>query len=123
VPTEVPEDPETHAERGKYGLTAFSAAQSCYTSRQECITRSLNMSLTISNKGWVVIPAELRKKYNLLPGTEVVIVDYGGVLSIVPALKNPIKQGRGMLKGLPSLTQELLKERAKDRSREESRIK
>lgn len=81
------------------------------------------MSLTISNKGWVVIPAELRKKYNLLPGTEVVIVDYGGVLSIVPALKSPVKQGRGMLRGLPSLTQDLLKERAKDRSREESRIK
>jgi AbrB family looped-hinge helix DNA binding protein len=81
------------------------------------------MSLTVSNKGWVVIPAELRKKYNLLPGTEVVIVDYGGVLSIVPALKNPIKQGRGLLKGLPSLTQDLLNERAKERSREVSRIK
>ena len=81
------------------------------------------MSLTISNKGWVVIPAELRKKYNLLPGTEVVIVDYGGVLSIIPALKNPVKQGRGMLRDLPSLTRDLLKERAKDRSREESRIK
>ena len=81
------------------------------------------MSLTISNKGWVVIPAELRKKYNLLPGTEVVIVDYGGVLSIIPALKNPIKRGRGMLRDLPSLTRDLLKERAKDRSREESRIK
>ncbi len=81
------------------------------------------MSLTISNKGWVVIPAELRKKYNLLPGTEVVIVDYGGVLSIIPALKNPVKQGRGMLKDLPSLTRDLLKERAKDRSREESRTK
>jgi AbrB family looped-hinge helix DNA binding protein len=77
------------------------------------------MALTISNKGWVVIPAELRKKYNLLPGTEVVIVDYGGVLSIIPALKNPIKQGRGMLKGLPSLTQDLQKERGKERSREE----
>lgn len=79
------------------------------------------MTLTVSNKGWVVIPAELRKKYNLLPGTEVIIVDYGGVLSIIPALKNPIKQGRGMLKGLPSLTQDLLKERAKERSREERR--
>ena len=81
------------------------------------------MSLTISNKGWVVIPAELRKKYNLLPGTEVVIVDYGGVLSIIPALNSPIKQGRGSLKGLPSLTRDLLKERAKERSREENRIK
>jgi AbrB family looped-hinge helix DNA binding protein len=79
------------------------------------------MALTISNKGWVVIPAELRKKYNLLPGTEVVIVDYGGVLSIVPAHKNPIRQGRGMLKGLPSLSQDLLKERAQERVRETHR--
>jgi AbrB family looped-hinge helix DNA binding protein len=81
------------------------------------------MALTISNKGWVVIPAELRKKYNLLPGTEVVIVDYGGVPSIIPALENPIKQGRGMLKDLPSLTQDLLKERSAERSREARRIK
>jgi AbrB family looped-hinge helix DNA binding protein len=81
------------------------------------------MSVTISNKGWVVIPAELRKKYNLQPGTEVVIVDYGGVLSIIPALANPIKQGRGLLKDLPSLTRDLLKERAKERAREEKRTK
>ncbi len=79
------------------------------------------MALTISSKGWVVIPAELRKKYNLLPGTEVVIVDYGGVLSIVPAHKNPIRQGRGMLKGLPSLSQDLLKERAQEPVRETHR--
>ena len=81
------------------------------------------MTLTISNKGWVVIPADLRKKYNLMPGTEVVIVDYGGVLAIIPALKDPIKQGRGMLKGLPSLTQDLRKERAQERSREERRAR
>jgi AbrB family looped-hinge helix DNA binding protein len=80
-----------------------------------------HMAVTISNKGWVVIPAELRKKYNLLPGTEVVIVDYGGVLAIIPALKNPVKQGRGLLKSLPSLTQDLLQERTRARSREEGR--
>lgn len=80
-------------------------------------------TLTISNKGWVVIPAELRKKYNLTPGTEVVVVDYGGVLSILPAFKNPIKQGRGLLKDMPSLTDDLLKERAKERAREEARVK
>ena len=72
-------------------------------------------TLTISNKGWVVIPAELRKKYHLTPGTEVVIVDYGGVLSIVPTYKDPIKKGRGLLKDLPVLTGDLLKERAKER--------
>ena len=73
------------------------------------------MFLTISNKGWVVIPAHLRKKYNLLPGKKVVFVDYGGVLSIIPAVKDPIKQGRGMLKSLPSLTQDLLREHVKDK--------
>lgn len=81
------------------------------------------MSLTVSNKGWVVIPAALRKKYNLLPGTEVIIVDYGGVLSIIPALKNPVKQGRGLLKGLPSLTKDLLQERGKEKAREAGRIR
>jgi len=81
------------------------------------------MTLTISNKGWVVIPAELRKKYNLTPGTEVVVVDYGGVLSIIPAMRDPIKQGRGLLKELPSLTEDLLKERARESAREETRTK
>jgi AbrB family looped-hinge helix DNA binding protein len=81
------------------------------------------MALTISNKGWVVIPAELRKKYHLTPGTEVVIVDYGGVLSIIPALRDPIKQGRGLLKSLPPLNKDLLKERAKDRKREAARLR
>jgi AbrB family looped-hinge helix DNA binding protein len=81
------------------------------------------MTLTISNKGWVVIPAELRKKYNLLPGTEVIIVDYGGVLSIIPALKKPVKQGRGLLKDLPSLTKDLLQERKREKSREAGRLR
>lgn len=79
------------------------------------------MALTISNKGWVVIPAELRKKYHLAPGTEVMIVDYGGVLSIIPALQNPIKQGRGLLKDLPPLTKDLSEERSKERKREDAR--
>jgi AbrB family looped-hinge helix DNA binding protein len=81
------------------------------------------MSLTISEKGWVVIPAELRKKYQLAPGTEVIIVDYGGILSIVPVTRNPIKQGRGRLKGGPLLSADLRKERAKERTRESARMK
>lgn len=81
------------------------------------------MNVTISQKGWVVIPAELRKKYHLSPGTEVVVVDYGGVLSIIPAMRDPIQQGRGLLKDLPSLTEDVLKEHAEELAREEARIK
>ncbi len=76
------------------------------------------MVLTISNKGWVVIPAEMRKKYNLVPGTEVVIVDYGGVLAIVPAFNNPVEQGYGWLKGGTSLTGALKKDREFEKKRE-----
>ena len=79
-------------------------------------------TLKISSKGWVVIPVELRKKYQLTPGTEVIIVDYGGVLSIVPADKDPIKKGRGLLKDLSGLTDDLLKERSQEREREDSNV-
>jgi AbrB family looped-hinge helix DNA binding protein len=77
------------------------------------------MVLTISNKGWVVIPAELRKKYNLRAGSKVVIVDYGGVLAIVPAVKDPIKKGYGFLKDGPSLSAALKKDRELEKKREQ----
>ena len=75
------------------------------------------MSVTVSEKGWVVIPAALRKKYNLHPGAEVSVVDYGGLLALVPALARPVRQAAGMLKGRTSLTQALLAEHRRERSR------
>ncbi len=75
-------------------------------------------TLTISTKGWIVIPAELRKKYGLTSGAQVRVVDYGGVLALVPLLENPIQQAAGMLKGPSSLTQALLNERAQELARE-----
>jgi AbrB family looped-hinge helix DNA binding protein len=79
------------------------------------------MKTVVSKTGAIRIPAELRKKYNLTAGSEVVIIDYGGVLSIVPAAKDPIKQGYGFLKG--SHTQAIMEEHAKDREREEAKFK
>ncbi len=80
------------------------------------------MALTISSKGWVVIPAELRKKYNLYPGKPVQVVDYGGVLALVPALEDPIHQTAGILsKPGESLTNDLLSERAEEKTKEDDR--
>jgi AbrB family looped-hinge helix DNA binding protein len=70
---------------------------------------------SISHKGWVVIPAGLRKKYGLKPGVEVRIVDYGGVLAIIPAMEEPVKQSAGMLTTKGKLTQALLEERRHER--------
>ena len=75
------------------------------------------MNVKLSQKGWVVIPAILREKYGLKPGANLQIVDYGGVLSIVPAFKDPIKAGAGMLKGGDSLTQAIVEEHRQELER------
>jgi AbrB family looped-hinge helix DNA binding protein len=72
------------------------------------------MHLTVSSKGWVVIPAEFRKKYRLQPGAKVRMVDYGGVLAVVPELQDAVAQGYGMLKGTGSLTKALLRVHRKE---------
>jgi AbrB family looped-hinge helix DNA binding protein len=74
--------------------------------------------LTVSQKGWVVIPAELRKKYGLKPGSRVQISDRGGSLVLIPLLEDPVREAYGMFAGKISLTKALLEERAKDLERE-----
>jgi AbrB family looped-hinge helix DNA binding protein len=69
---------------------------------------------TLSEKGWVVIPRELRERYMLKKGDRVHIIDYGGVISIVPASDAPIKKSLGILKGNNSLTEKLLISRQQD---------
>ena len=74
---------------------------------------------TVSGKGWVVIPQEIRRRYGLKKGDRVHIVDYGGVVAIVPASGDPIAEGFGMLKGAPSLSEGLLEERRWELEEEE----
>ena len=76
---------------------------------------------TVSAKGWIVIPAEYRKKHHLDPGTKVQVVDYGGVLAVVPAKDDPVREARGMLARDKPLTKALLADRRKQRKRETSR--
>lgn len=82
----------------------------------------MTMRAKVSAKGWVVIPAPLRKKYGLEPGSTVEILDAEGKI-ILPGMKDPIEETRGMLAEGPSLTQKLLVERAKDLEREEAKLR
>ncbi|MBX7234727.1 MAG: AbrB/MazE/SpoVT family DNA-binding domain-containing protein [Caldilineales bacterium] len=67
--------------------------------------------VTVSKQGRIAIPVDLRQKYGWRPGTRLVYVDYGGVLTLVAAPKNAIAEAAGMLKGDSSLTQSLRKDR------------
>jgi len=49
---------------------------------------------------------------------EVNVVEYGGVRKIYPAIKDPIKQGRGMLQGGPSLLESLKEDRGKEKEKD-----
>ena len=76
------------------------------------------MASKISNKGSVTIPAKIRRRYNLRTGSKVVVVDYAGVLAIVPAVDDPIKKGYGFLKGKPSMADDLKQDRELEKQRD-----
>lgn len=75
----------------------------------------------ISTKGWVVIPKHLRNKYGLRPGARVQVVDYGNKLALIPLPEDPVEALHGMLAEGPSLTEDLLTERARERAKEQDR--
>ncbi len=81
----------------------------------------MTLTARVSATGRVTIPAQIREKYRIKPGDPIRIVDYGGIISLVPLLKDPVEEACGMLKGGDSLTAALLAERAAEREREDAR--
>jgi AbrB family looped-hinge helix DNA binding protein len=65
-------------------------------------------------KGQIVIPAEMRKRYHIEPGTEMQIMEYGGIIYLIPPVENPIRAACGVLPSEPSLSEKLIKERKRE---------
>lgn len=66
------------------------------------------------SKGQIVIPAEIRKRYHIEPGTEIQIMEYGGIIYLIPPAEDPIKAACGVLPSEPSLSEKLIKERKRE---------
>ena len=75
-------------------------------------------TITVSEKGWVVIPNEIREKYNIKKGDKVNIIDYGNIIAIIPTSKDVIKDSAGIFKSKKSLTKSLLVDRKEEIERE-----
>jgi len=79
-----------------------------------------------TEKGQIVIPAALRKKYGIKKGTRIQVYaedDHIILNPLTPELiRAKLQKLRGIVKGGPSMTKELEAERARDREKEEHRI-
>jgi AbrB family looped-hinge helix DNA binding protein len=73
----------------------------------------------VTSKGQLVIPAQLRRKYGIKPGTKIRFIERDGEIVFQPVTREYIRSVCGMLKSETSATQDLLDERARDREREE----
>ena len=80
-------------------------------------------SVYVTTRGRIVIPARLRRKLGIKPGTKVCFIEHGSDILFQPVTKEYIRSVCGMLKDTTSATAELLIERKKDREREQAKRK
>jgi AbrB family looped-hinge helix DNA binding protein len=77
----------------------------------------MTMQTVVSRRGQTVVPAAIRTKYKIKDGDQLVWIDDGKVIRVIPIPADPIKALRGSGKG-QNLTAKLLRERRKERARE-----
>lgn len=74
------------------------------------------MRSTITARGQTVIPAEIRRRFNLTPSDRLEWIVENNMLKVVPVREDPIEAFRGRGKG--GAVKRLLEERARDRELE-----
>jgi AbrB family looped-hinge helix DNA binding protein len=74
---------------------------------------------TVSSKGQVIIPAEVRRRFGFKEGTEVIFTEDNGRLILEPLSFHTIYQLQGTFKREPSALQLLEQERREERERED----
>jgi AbrB family looped-hinge helix DNA binding protein len=69
---------------------------------------------TVTSKGQIVIPVDIRRRYGIRQGTKVSFIEDEGRLILQPLTREFIDSLKGSLKGGPSLTAIWQRERKKD---------
>jgi AbrB family looped-hinge helix DNA binding protein len=78
--------------------------------------------VTVSSKGWVVIPSLFRRKIGLKPGMKMKVTETKGKIILTPQAGNLVDELYGALAAGESLTAALLADRAEERKREQAEI-
>ena len=77
----------------------------------------------MTSNGRVAVPIRLRRKYGIKPGTKICFIESGGEILFRPITLHYIRSVCGMLKSKGSAKGELLQERAKEKKREEAKLR
>ena len=78
------------------------------------------METTLTERGQTVIPAEIRKRYNLKKGDRLIWLDTGKTITVIPVPSDIVAALEGPGKGY-KLTERLLAERRADYANEKIR--
>jgi AbrB family looped-hinge helix DNA binding protein len=75
------------------------------------------MHTTLTRRGQTVVPAPIRKRYDIREGDQLVWLDDGQNIKVIPVPTDPIRALRGAGKG-ERLIEKLLISRQEDKKRE-----
>ena len=77
----------------------------------------------VTSEGRLVVPARLRRTHGITPGTKICFIEWNDEILFRPITPHYIRSVCGMLKSKTPATQELLKERAREKKREEAKLR
>ena len=80
-------------------------------------------SVYVTTRGRIVIPARLRRKLGIKPGTKVCFIEHGSEILFQSLTKQYTRSLCGMLKDTTSATADLLIEGKKNQEREQAKQK
>jgi AbrB family looped-hinge helix DNA binding protein len=91
---------------------------SCFSQKDEIIMNAAY----VTSKGQLVVPAHIRRRYGIKPGTRINFVEEGTRIIFQPVTREYISSFRGMFKRKPgekSMVQELIEERRAEKAKED----
>ena len=65
-------------------------------------------------KGQILIPASLRRKYQIGRGTPLRVYDKRNRIIVEPVIQDPVEEGRGMLKSKGRILKALIRDRRRE---------
>lgn len=80
------------------------------------------LTAIVTSKGQLVVPARIRRKFGIKPGTHIRFIERGQEILFQPVTSEFIRSLQGSLRDDGPVTSELLRDRAADRKREEERL-